>query len=67
MRHLIDDREPITTADIDQAVRDGSELLAAFTDQGGAVAAVPDRVKDVLERLHAIVLDAYGYEAASDD
>jgi hypothetical protein len=66
MRHLIDSREPITVADIDQAVRDGGELLRAFAEHGAA-GVDPDEVQSALERLHVIVLDAYGYEAASDD
>ena len=58
MRHLIDDREPITGADIEQAIRDADGWLDR---------AAPIDTRDLIQRLQAIVMDAYGYEAASDD
>ena len=66
MRHLVDEREPITTTDIDQAIRDGAEMLEAFSEHG-ASAVDPAEAENVLRRLHVIVLDAYGCEAANDD
>lgn len=62
MRHLIDGREPITTADIDQAVRDADQAL---TDPGPTLVVS----RDLVARLAAIVADAYGYEPTpgSDD
>jgi hypothetical protein len=64
MKHLIDEREPITVADIDQAIKDGAELLAAFSEHGAAGVS-PDDTFDALERLHAIALDAYGFDEAN--
>lgn len=55
MKHLIDSREPITTADIDQAIRDSDEWLDR---------AAPIDTRDLVERLQAIVMYAYGYEPA---
>jgi hypothetical protein len=57
MKHLVDAREPITTADIDQAIRDADELLERNA---------PIDERDLIERLSAIVAYAYGYEETSD-
>jgi len=53
MKHLIDAREPITTADIDQAIRDADEFLGRDA---------PIDARNLIERLSVIVADAYGYE-----
>jgi len=57
MKHLIDSREPITTADIDQAMRDADEYLTRNA---------PIDTEDLIRRLQAIVADSYGYEPADD-
>jgi len=57
MKHLVDSREPITTADIDQAVKDADEWLDR---------AAPIDTRDLIQRLQAIVMEAYGYEPTGD-
>ena len=61
MKHLIDNREPITTADIDQAIRDADALLGRNK---------PIDVRDLIARLAAIAVYTYGdepSEAGTDD
>ena len=53
MKHLVDSREPITPAEIDQAIRDADEWLDR---------QAPIDTRDLIQRLQAIAIDAYGYE-----
>lgn len=55
MKHLIDEREPITLVDIDQAVADGCAWLKA--DDAALERIDPE---DLIKRLLAIVENAYG-------
>lgn len=52
MKHLLDAREAITTADIDRAQADARAWLSAPVAFNSAF--------DLIERLLAIVTDAYG-------
>lgn len=54
MKHLIDQREAITTADIDQAQADARAFLNDGRGFPSSTAA------ELLERLLAIVANAYG-------
>lgn len=53
VKHLIDEREPITLDDIDRALDDGKAYLENETIPGG-------ETRDLIARLHAIVADTYG-------
>ena len=55
MRHMIDEREPITEADIDQAQHDAAYLLSLE-----GLVAIPPAAADCIARLAAIVADIYG-------
>lgn len=57
MRHLIDSREPITLADIDAARSDATQALKEFET---VILVDPDGLRDLVERLAAIVEDTYG-------
>lgn len=57
MDHLIDNRSPITSADIDQAIADARSFLAGQ----------PIPARDLIERLAAIVADAYGDPYAEEN
>ena len=56
MKHLVDMREPITTADIEKALDDADEYLRSG-----------DTHNDLVGRLAAIIADAYGYDRAEAD
>jgi len=60
MKHLIDAREPITTADIDQAIRDAVELLDELASREFPNGTFLADSRGVIERLLAIAEDTYG-------
>jgi hypothetical protein len=57
MRHLIDQRAPVTTDDIDQAIRDARWWL---DDDTSEPCSGDWSLDDLIARLLAIVEDAYG-------
>lgn len=63
MKHLVDEREPITVAEIDKAIEDATRWLEEFPGYN----LTPGTTGNLIARLTAIVADTYGYEPTGDE